>query len=70
MSACQVCTCIEGYEGDPVAGCTKIDVCDPFPCGEKAECGEKVIMTKASYGKPAYKRFEPVIIMFELYTLL
>ena len=55
-----VCSCQPGYTGDPVAGCTKIDQCDPFPCGEKAECRSVFDPIPATADSPAVEAFTAV----------
>lgn len=36
------CVCDPGFEGDPNAGCTNIDDCDPSPCQNGGTCTDEV----------------------------
>eukprot|EP00163_Fabomonas_tropica_P005646 TRINITY_DN1525_c0_g1_i2.p1 TRINITY_DN1525_c0_g1~~TRINITY_DN1525_c0_g1_i2.p1 ORF type:complete len:3023 (-),score=588.09 TRINITY_DN1525_c0_g1_i2:123-9191(-) len=37
------CSCKPGFEGNPMVGCTNIDDCLPFPCGENTICTDGVL---------------------------
>jgi hypothetical protein len=68
-----VCTCREGYEGDPFSSCRPIpvvterpiprDLCNPSPCGANAKCSNGVCTCLSDYHGDPYKGCRPECVL-------
>jgi len=67
-----ICTCVEGYTGDPFTSCqlkpvqeepVEIDPCNPSPCGPNAQCRDGICTCLPEYQGDPYVGCRPECIM-------
>lgn len=66
-----VCTCVQGYEGDPFVNCRPIpaaterprDLCNPSPCGPNAQCSNGICTCAPEYHGDPYTGCRPECVL-------